>query len=119
MKKLTFLLVFISIYGYAQTPITDDNIRQAVNDWISTPASTQATYGNISDWDVSQVTDMSNLFKDKATFNDDISAWNVSSVTNMGGMFRVATAFNQDIGSWDVSSVTNMVNMLYIATSFN
>ena len=32
--------------------------------------------------DVSQVTDMSYLFK-KSEFNGDISKWNVSSVTNM------------------------------------
>ena len=69
MKKLTFLLVFISIVGYAQTPITDANIQTAVNDWVSAPNSPQFTetnntpyYGNISDWDVSQVTDMGWVF---------------------------------------------------------
>ena len=35
-------------------------------------------------WDVSQVTDMSELFKDKGQFNADISAWDTSQVTNMG-----------------------------------
>ena len=74
MKKLTFLLVFISIFGYAQTAITDANIGQAVDLWISNPSTATTTYGNISDWDVSQVTDMSYLFREQPTFNDDISA---------------------------------------------
>jgi hypothetical protein len=59
----------------AQIPITDANIRQAVSDWISNPNSAQFInvsntpyYGNISDWDVSQVTDMSELFRDKTNF---------------------------------------------------
>ncbi len=65
MKKITFLLVFISIFGYAQTSITDANIRQAVNDWVYDPSTATTTYGNISDWDVSQVTDMSELLKRK------------------------------------------------------
>ncbi len=108
MKKITFLLVFISIFGYSQTAITDANIQTAVDLWVSDPSAATTTYGAISDWDVSQVTDMSELFIDKTTFNDDISNWDVSNVTNMYAMLCNATSFNQDIGAWDVSSVTNM-----------
>ena len=56
---------------------------------------------NISTWDVSRVTDMSNLFKNKDNFNEDISNWDVSNVTNMERMFYT-TRFNQPIGDWDV-----------------
>ena len=38
---------------------------------------------DFSDWNVSGVVDMSQMFKNKNTFNGDISAWNVSKVTNM------------------------------------
>ena len=68
MNKITFLLVFISIFGYAQTPITDANIQTAVNLWFSDSSGDTTTYGAISDWDVSQVTDMSELFRDKTNF---------------------------------------------------
>ena len=37
-------------------------------------------------------------------FNGDISEWDVSSVTNMDSMFY-CSKFNGDISEWDVSSV--------------
>ena len=61
-------------------------------------------------WDVSNVTNMENLFYGATSFNQDISRWDVSNVTNMSYMF-VATSFNQDISRWDVSNVTNMSYM--------
>ncbi len=54
-----------------------------------------------------------------SSFNQDISSWDVSNVTNMSLMFRYAKEFNQDISNWDVSSVTNMSRMFSIAYSFN
>ncbi len=69
--------------------------------------------------DFSHVTDMSYMFWDASTFNQDISDWNVSSVTNMYGMFRGAGNFNQPIGKWDVSSVTDMTGMFSYASAFN
>ena len=73
----------------------------------------------MAEWDVSQVTDMSNLFLSKAEVNANISAWDVSSVTNMGYMFNGASKFNQDIGSWNTSQVTNMGGIFYDAAAFN
>ena len=54
----------------------------------SAEANATNTYGHISDWNVSGVTNMSSAFKDRE-FNVDISKWDVSSVTNMGSMFRM------------------------------
>ena len=74
---------------------------------------------DIGSWDVSSVTNMKYLFQDAIVFNGDISSWDVSSVTNMRYMFYRAEAFNQDISSWDVSKVEKMTYMFYNATSFN
>ena len=66
------------------TPITQSNIQTAVNAWVGGDTT---TYGHISDWDTSAVTDMSYLFNGKSTFNDDISNWDVSNVTTLEAMF--------------------------------
>ena len=70
-------------------------------------------------WDVSQVTDMSNMFANATAFNQDIGSWITSHVTDMRFMFAGAAAFNQDIGSWITSQVTDMRAMFNGATAFN
>ena len=74
--------------------------------------------GDISNWDVSQVTDMSHMFAFAAAFNGDISMWNVARVTDMNRMFTWAAAFNGDISTWNVARVTDMGGMFYSARSF-
>ena len=76
----------------------------AVGAWIGGDTT---TYGHVSAWDVSAVTDMAALFSG-TNFNDDISGWDVSRVTTMEAMFLFAYNFNQDLGSWNVSRVENM-----------
>ena len=67
--------------------------------------------GDISQWDVSNVTDMEAMFY-KSMFNGDISQWDVSNVTDMSSMFY-SSMFNGDISQWDVSNVTAMQCMFY------
>ena len=95
MKKITFLLVFISIFGYTQTAITDANIQTAVDDWVSDPSAATTTYGNISDWDVNQVTDMGGLFNGKTTFNDDISSWCVTNIATEPSNFSANSTLSE------------------------
>ncbi len=99
--------------------ITQDNIYQAVDLWCSNPSSAESTYGDISNWDVSNVNNMYQLFKDKITFNDDISNWDVSNVLQMNNMFKHASSFNGNISNWNVLNVQTMNSMFHSATSFN
>ena len=76
---------------------------------------TQFKYIDISDWDVSSVTNMTCMFYgcEKLKSVGDISKWNVSSVTNMHAMFSLCKYFNQDLSSWDVSNVSDADFMFY------
>jgi surface protein len=74
---------------------------------------------DLSSWDVSQVTDMSRMFLRASSFNQDLSSWDVSQVTDMSYIFARASSFNQDLSSWDVSQVTNMTSVFSGASSFN
>ena len=99
--------------------LTDETFSTAVVLWLSDEVTATSTYGHISNWDVSSVTDMSSMFWGADAFNGDISSWDVSSVTTMDFMFIDAASFNGDISLWDVSSVTNMNSMFYEADAFN
>ncbi len=107
--------------------------------------------------DLSKVTDLSNMFRRCQVLNFDLSNWNVSMVTNFASMFREATAFNngdtgnngarplnwtmkdganiasgsflhtfreakafnQNLNSWNISKGTNFTEMFLWAESFN
>ncbi|UXP33376.1 BspA family leucine-rich repeat surface protein [Reichenbachiella agarivorans] len=73
---------------------------------------TNMTYQATDAPDLSQVTDLSNMFSNTKVFDADLSGWDVSNITNMSYMFSYASAFNQNLGSWNISNVTNMYGML-------
>ena len=61
-NRLTILfLLVLPLIGFSQ--INDSNIQDAVNLWVSDQSAAESTYGNISEWDVSDVTDMYQLCK--------------------------------------------------------
>ena len=83
---------------------TDEDIKVAVTAWANpaTRAAAEITYGHISDWEISQVTNMERLFcgwpnngggANMQSFNDDISRWDTSNVTTMDCMFCGAHSF--------------------------
>ncbi len=103
---------------------------------------------DISNWDVSGVKEMWDLFYRALAFDQNLSHWDVSNVDAMGGMFwgayaynnggvpldwgtktgsvefmnsmfRETKAFNQDISQWDVSSVKDMEYMFSEAEAYN
>jgi surface protein len=78
---------------------------------------------NIGSWDVSRVVNMTAMFRTATGFNnsgsDSIKDWNTANVTSMTQMFQTATSFNQPIGSWNTAKVASMNFMFSEAFSFN
>jgi surface protein len=77
---------------------------------------------NISYWDTSHVTNMSQMFEGCSAFNQPVNNWDVSKVTNMSYMFYSNTypmIFNQSVNNWDVSKVNEMSYMFFGCTDFN
>ena len=68
---------------------------------------------NISNWDVSNVKDMGNMFYNCRNLQTlDVSKWNTSHVEDMTSMFfncKSLTAL--DVSNWDVSNVNDMMGM--------
>lgn len=92
------------------------DLQNAVNTYLSQDCTKKTSTGActtlsnargwpIGNWCTSLITDMSFLFKDKSTFNENISGWNMASVTNMQGMFQGASSFNTNVGAWNVGLV--------------
>ena len=78
---------------------------------------------DISNWNMSRVSNINLMFYNTTYFNQPIYNWertipNVSSmsaVTTLNGTFYSTGAFNQPIGNWDISNVTNLTNTFYVS----
>ena len=77
--------------------LTDANIYAARDAWLANPASARQTYGDVSNWDVSRITDMSFLFCASSSIFMFFDSCNAAG-----------SSFNQPLEAWDVSSVTDL-----------
>ena len=94
------------------------NDKDHLKDLIWIGQKLLGTDGNFNWIDTSEITDMSELFKG-SDFNGDISQWDVSNVTSMYQMFMRCHYFNKPLNDWDVSNVRDMSGMFDRATEFN
>jgi bacterial surface protein 26-residue repeat len=81
--------------------------------------STAASYTGLDTWNVSGVTDMSNIFKGAVNFNQNLTAWNTTSVETLEGAFSGCVKYNQPMGTWKLSNCRNMKNMFYGCSIFS
>ena len=64
---------------------------------------------NLNHIDISKIKDLSGLFEG-SEFNGDISKWNVSNVTTMFYLF-CDSKFNGDVSNWKPLRIKNTINM--------
>ena len=80
LPELIIDLILYYIYSYHFK--NSDELSSAVKGY----PKNMKKYGDISLWDVSNVTDMNHMFYN-SQFQGDISRWDVSNVTDMNFMF--------------------------------
>lgn len=118
-----------NIFEFEYAPIlTQDELQQAVDEYVQNSTNSSnvaAKYGHpISNWNVSLVTNFSNLFDTHrnpklVTFIEDLDGWDTSSAIAMSRMFAGASWFNGNISTWSTSRVTTMEGMFLDAFTFN
>ncbi|EJK46745.1 hypothetical protein THAOC_34574 [Thalassiosira oceanica] len=108
---------------------TNAELRAAIEEYLGEGCTTNVAcgarikYGEMEVWDVSRVTDFSNLFYDDSwcpfpgadEFNEPIGHWDTGSATTMEEMFGMAHAFNQPLHF----NTAKMSSMFYRANAFN
>ena len=83
--------------------LNNKSLRAALKLWLdpSTREQAVARFGAIGDWDVSRVTDMSDLLYCQSEFNEDLSRWDTARVESMSATFCGARSFNQPLEAWN------------------
>ncbi len=119
--------VYVHVYGYQASNYSLKAVQGTTNPCISRDALNNKLlhHEDVTDVNTSCITDMSRLsyYMDEE-FNQDLSNWDVSNVTNMEEMFAGGKDMGKDmrgieiisVGSlskWNVSKVTNMRAMFY------
>ncbi len=75
--------------------------------------------GDISNWNMNNAIDLSDMFRNNKMFNQNINNWKFRKLKNLHTTFLGATSFNQPLNKWNVSNVDNFTQMFKDATSFN
>jgi len=102
--------------------------KRIVNGDDNNVNSVEETYGEMKDWNIRDVTDLTDMFHVTDTknqdsieelFNEDISGWDTRKVTTVRNCFRNCVAFNADVSKWNVDKVHTMISAFNGAESFN
>lgn len=120
LMPLSIFLAFFFNFFYPYNKFFSNNeLKHAIQEYIVNKDKIMSLYGNINNWDVSNITNMDNLFRNMIDFNEDISNWNVSNVKSMISMFEGCNSFNCNIEKWNIENVENTSYMFFNACSFN
>jgi len=107
VDKMVILFGYSIIYNFGNQykynrrrlkPHKKLSLKHAIKLYCEDEYKCYQTYGFSAYWNVSNIIDMSSMFKN-SQFNGDISQWDVSKVTNMSCMFYGS----QFKTKWDVS----------------
>jgi len=133
----------VKVHNIDNPPLSRGELQALVEQWLSIkpigdiedrrlPEESEQLKQQIENADVSQITDMSNIFSYCDEYHPmpvglgtlNLTKWDVSNVTNMKGMFACnnynphpqmwsANTIDAKISTWDVSNVKDMSYMFY------
>lgn len=73
----------------------------------------------MQNWNTTDVTNMSGMFRGAVNFNQSLNNWNTINVTDMSEMFKGCTVYNQPLGNWNTAKVETFASMFENAQAFN
>ena len=122
------------VHRAAPFPLAPSRAGDWVQNLPTDATAATAKWGDIGDWDVSDVTDFSYSFskhrnaagayasngnpKAVSFVGTAISKWNIASVTSLYRTFYEAVETNADMGSWIVAKATTLSYMFNKASKF-
>ena len=123
------------MYSSVRVLSTSPSLLLRHPDWIQDEASATAKWGDIGDWDVSDVKDFSWAFsKDRDQAGGSyvpngnpkavsfvgaaLSKWKTISATTLSGTFDQASEMNADLSKWNVAKVTTLYHTFRGASKF-
>ena len=69
-------------------------------------------------WDLSNIERLTSVFE-QTNFNQDLSNWDITSAQYINGLFFNNESFDQDISGWNTSNITSMNRTFLASRSFN
>jgi surface protein len=102
---------FVYFSGATAVDLDAPTIRTGTSLYECFRSSSFETFGGLESWSTVGVTNMSRMFIDNATFNQDLNGWDTSSVTTFFGCFKGCAALDQNFDAWNVSAATDMTTM--------
>ena len=75
---------------------------------------------NISNWDVSNVVNMQNMFCSCHNFNSNLKEWDINSLQNASGMFQNCESFvGEGLENWNTQNIERTKSMFHGCVNFN
>ena len=90
---------------YSHVPKTRDDLTYLVEELLIE----RGNNADLNDIDVSNITQMDNVFRNCHDENFDISEWDMSNVETASSMFYGCQKFNCDLSKWNVSEIENCI----------
>lgn len=108
------------ITKYLSTKVNPSTIKaddMSINKIVQSEIERFGPKADLNHIDVSEVTKLSNTFY-HTEFNGDVSKWNVENVTVFSFTFSANPIFDGYLGDWDVYNATSMDSMFNWAEKF-